>query len=84
MRSARDFPTREELAVFDYKRSLKSRPTKEGKSRKELETERCRLESELEEEKKNRKDEEIVRGLTTRYGSLSYRKLIRCFSKRSV
>ncbi|KAF1761785.1 hypothetical protein GCK72_010041 [Caenorhabditis remanei] len=66
MRTARDYPTREELARFDCKRSLKVRPNKEGKIRIELEKERSRLESELEEEKKNRKDEEIVRGLTTR------------------
>ncbi|ULU00788.1 hypothetical protein L3Y34_001305 [Caenorhabditis briggsae] len=66
MRTARDYPTREGLARFDYRRSLKNRPNKEGKIRKELEKERSRLESELEEEKKNRKDEEIVRGLTTR------------------
>lgn len=66
MRMARDYPTRQDLATFDYKKSLRSRPNKEVKIRKELEKERTRLESELEEERKNRKDEEIVRGLTTR------------------
>lgn len=66
MRTSRDYPTRKELTSFDYKRSLKNRPNKEGKIRKELEKERSRLVNELEEEKKNRKDEEIVRGLTTR------------------
>ncbi|CAB3403498.1 unnamed protein product [Caenorhabditis bovis] len=71
MRLARDYPTRESLLDYDWKRSQRGRPiqdklAREQKRRDELENERKRLVSELEEERKNRMDEEIVRGLTTR------------------
>ncbi|CAI5445980.1 unnamed protein product [Caenorhabditis angaria] len=65
MRLSKDYNNRDVLADFDYKRSMKMRPRDE-KIRKELEKDKERLEVELEEERKNRLDEEIVRGLTTR------------------
>ncbi|CAD6192959.1 unnamed protein product [Caenorhabditis auriculariae] len=67
MRLASDHPTPESLTSFDLKRSSRVRPSeKEVTMKKEFEKERLQLEKQLEEERRNRKDEEIVRGLATR------------------
>ncbi|PAV59301.1 hypothetical protein WR25_13889 isoform B [Diploscapter pachys] len=59
--------TREELAAYDLKRSMKNRHVdREVAQRQALEKEKQKLEKELESERQNLRDEEIVRGLATR------------------
>ncbi|KAK6745473.1 hypothetical protein RB195_011912 [Necator americanus] len=69
IRLAIERPTRLALQDFDQKRSLRydgRRCDREISERQQLETEKRRLEFELEQERLALKDEEIVRGLATR------------------
>ncbi|KJH48335.1 hypothetical protein DICVIV_05576 [Dictyocaulus viviparus] len=68
IRLAIERPTRSALKDLDYKRSLRygRRYDRELSERQQLETEKRRLEFELEQERLALKDEEIVRGLATR------------------
>ncbi|VDM73002.1 unnamed protein product [Strongylus vulgaris] len=69
IRLAIERPTRIALQDFDQKRSLRHdgrRYDREISERQQLETEKRRLEFELEQERLALKDEEIVRGLATR------------------
>ncbi|KAK5977897.1 hypothetical protein GCK32_005458 [Trichostrongylus colubriformis] len=69
IRLAIERPTRSALQEFDQRRSLRydgRRLDREVHERLQLETEKRRLEFELEQERLALKDEEIVRGLATR------------------
>nr|CDJ95631.1 Hypothetical protein CBG17999 [Haemonchus contortus] len=69
IRLAIERPTRSALQEFDQRRSLRHdgrRLDREVHERLQLETEKRRLEFELEQERLALKDEEIVRGLATR------------------
>ncbi|KAK6017652.1 hypothetical protein OSTOST_16823, partial [Ostertagia ostertagi] len=68
IRLAIERPTRSALQEFDQRRSLRydgRRVDREVHERMQLETEKRRLEFELEQERLALKDEEIVRGLAT-------------------
>ncbi|VDM62526.1 unnamed protein product [Angiostrongylus costaricensis] len=68
IRLAIERPTRSALQDLDHKRSLRHgrRYDREASERQQLETEKRRLEFQLEQERLALKDEEIVRGLATR------------------
>lgn len=68
IRLAIERPTRSALQDLDHKRSLRHsrRYDRELSERQQLETEKRRLEFQLEQERLALKDEEIVRGLATR------------------
>ncbi|KAJ1355382.1 hypothetical protein KIN20_012766 [Parelaphostrongylus tenuis] len=68
IRLAIERPTRSALQDLDHKRALRHsrRYDREVSERQQLETEKRRLEFQLEQERLALKDEEIVRGLATR------------------